>query len=639
MPNRTVSRINERLAASRGIYRGLNTKFRLPAAVFWNRLEGRPRSDDLARPLRAEVRDPAWMLARQWQFGEFQGEDAGTAILARLLVESTPLTSMTAGSGAPSAYDPNTPIEFLAERQTVTPDLVSGLYLGRRWLRQLADTFGPADPIVDSFRAAYPVIAPADGATDLESLKTNAYLRERVLRRALTGRSLDGTALLSDIRNAVALSVTPSTQFAKRGVVIDAGREGALDGLANGLISWFDAQFGNPGAGPGGWEPTRLEYNFTLSATEADATRTQLVADRFPGGRVDWYSFDTVSAPPVPGVPAAPPAKIVRTFVPTPAIFFGMPNVRWWEFEDNRVGFGITTASKTDLVTMLLAEFGLVFSNDWFLIPIRASSGMLLDTKGIVVSDNFGFNTLVDPVAKRHRELGLAGNWSMWTLSRRDAPGQVNSRLFLAPALALSLESKPVEQTVFLRDETANLVWGVEAIISDPLGGGRDASLAATQLALAIRNAFPPPSPAGIDELADVPLRYQLMGSVPENWIPFVAVKLEGETTASNLLQGAMPRIPVIEPALGADGSPDLANNVVLPRGTILQVDPVAIPNLIKEEEILRDGILIDRTFRRTRWNQGRTFAWSALRKHAGRGEGSSRLVFDQALDKPPNQQ
>ena len=28
----------------------------------------------------AEVRDPLWMLARQWQLGEFRGDDAGSAV-------------------------------------------------------------------------------------------------------------------------------------------------------------------------------------------------------------------------------------------------------------------------------------------------------------------------------------------------------------------------------------------------------------------------------------------------------------------------------------------------------------------------------------------------------------------------------
>ena len=57
---------------------------RLPSVTIWNRLEGRPRSPDFARSLRAEVRDPLWLLTRQWQSGEFHGDDAGSPVLAKL---------------------------------------------------------------------------------------------------------------------------------------------------------------------------------------------------------------------------------------------------------------------------------------------------------------------------------------------------------------------------------------------------------------------------------------------------------------------------------------------------------------------------------------------------------------------------
>jgi hypothetical protein len=49
-----------------------------PTVTVWNRLEGRPRSTEFGRALRFEVRDPLWLLTRQWQFGEFEGADAGT---------------------------------------------------------------------------------------------------------------------------------------------------------------------------------------------------------------------------------------------------------------------------------------------------------------------------------------------------------------------------------------------------------------------------------------------------------------------------------------------------------------------------------------------------------------------------------
>ena len=37
----------------------------------WLRLEGSNRDPDLAEGLAAQISDPLWSLARQWQVGEF----------------------------------------------------------------------------------------------------------------------------------------------------------------------------------------------------------------------------------------------------------------------------------------------------------------------------------------------------------------------------------------------------------------------------------------------------------------------------------------------------------------------------------------------------------------------------------------
>ena len=56
---------------------GVLSRRDFPTVGVWNRLEGRPRTTDFARALRAEVRDPLWLLARQWQLGEFRATDGG----------------------------------------------------------------------------------------------------------------------------------------------------------------------------------------------------------------------------------------------------------------------------------------------------------------------------------------------------------------------------------------------------------------------------------------------------------------------------------------------------------------------------------------------------------------------------------
>ena len=50
----------------------------MASITYWNRLEPRPVAPSIAETLAARLRDPLWLLTRQWQFGEFQGEDAGS---------------------------------------------------------------------------------------------------------------------------------------------------------------------------------------------------------------------------------------------------------------------------------------------------------------------------------------------------------------------------------------------------------------------------------------------------------------------------------------------------------------------------------------------------------------------------------
>ena len=74
--------------------------------------------------------DPLWMLTRQWQMGEFQAEDAGTPIQARVRATTATLCRRFSGelpkpsvSPAPvpiaaQAYNPaQTPLEVLVERR------------------------------------------------------------------------------------------------------------------------------------------------------------------------------------------------------------------------------------------------------------------------------------------------------------------------------------------------------------------------------------------------------------------------------------------------------------------------------------------------------------------------------------------
>ena len=95
----------------------------MPSITSWMRLEPRSRSAEMTTSLQARIYDPLWLLARQWQFGEFQGEDNGSPIMARWRGESARLTRFHSGAIVPKSnidaphFDAGMPLETLVERE------------------------------------------------------------------------------------------------------------------------------------------------------------------------------------------------------------------------------------------------------------------------------------------------------------------------------------------------------------------------------------------------------------------------------------------------------------------------------------------------------------------------------------------
>src|SRR5882757_9103596 len=113
-----------------------------PAVGVWNRLEGRPRTTDFDRALRVEVRDPLWLLTRQWQLGEFRGTDAGSPVTATYSVAAAPPSRFRPAGGPAEPLPPDRPLETLAERRPLPfafgADPIAfdlRLAIGRRWLK------------------------------------------------------------------------------------------------------------------------------------------------------------------------------------------------------------------------------------------------------------------------------------------------------------------------------------------------------------------------------------------------------------------------------------------------------------------------------------------------------------------------
>jgi hypothetical protein len=119
------------------------------------------------------------------------------------------------------------------------------------------------------------------------------------------------------------------------------------------------------------------------------------------------------------------------------------------------------------------------------------------------------------------------------------------------------------------------------------------------------------------------------MTSVPENWIPFIPVRVEGSNRETQLQRAAMPRI--------LEGDPDPPRKMQ-PRTALLRqgldTTPQA-PYFLHEEEVWSAGVRVFHAWRRTRWRNGRVYVWLGVRKQTGRGEHSSGVAFDQLRDVP----
>ena len=111
------------------------------------------------------------------------------------------------------------------------------------------------------------------------------------------------------------------------------------------------------------------------------------------------------------------------TTIPVPVSFSGMPNTRWWAFEEKQTNFGDIDASTTDLAKLLFMEFALVYSNDWFVVPSTLPAGTLVKLEGLAVTNVFGERFWIEAAGKgMDKEWG---RWSMFTINVRNAPTEL----------------------------------------------------------------------------------------------------------------------------------------------------------------------------------------------------------------------
>lgn len=612
----------------------------------WNRLEPRSRKEDFEEVLRAAVHDPLWMLTRQWQFGEFEGEDTGSAIFSKVKIQSTKLARYKSATEPKEIYSDHIPAEVKVESELPVIDYLTRTESAQYFLRLLGVSMQTAPAIAgyseeaylkvlrDNFKLPKPDNVGNTDSNDVTMRKLSVLVNEPLNRflSAFGDRFFDGYSLYVQ---------ADSNPAGLRNLLIqDPSHSPRLDTTIGQYADWFLKKYkpAHNSSGKGAWIPEQLEYQFAFALPQKSTDNTVLVAEEYYSGDLEWYSVDVSgNDQPVDGLSGSSTteeqdlvSEKIISVIPAPAMFAGMPHARWWQFENGNVDLGNIDADATDISKLIVSEFALVYGNDWLLIPYPLEVGTLTEVKGIIVTDVFGQKTVVRPVGQGQTDDWTS--WGMFNLSVRNEENnkkvQADTRLFIPPCIVKNQESEPLEQIHFLRDEMANMVWAIETRLNSKTGNSMEGHSHITHLKAAQETIEPPAGAIPPDESAM--FKYTLENTVPENWIPFIPVQIPGQHRAIRLQRASMPRwfrneYAAVRPAT------DLLRLGINDDNSILK------PFYVNEEEVPREGVKVSTSRQRTRWYNGSIIHWTGKRKNLGRGEGSSGLQFDHLEPIPKN--
>lgn len=428
------------------------------------RLEPGHRTGDVDSGLAAKVHDPLWLLTRQWQFGEFTAQDAGSPAVVRMTGNSAPIDAWRpVGAAAWVPYDPRRgPLDAQIEKEPLQVDVRLRAEGGETLLRMLDDAG-----------------LLATTATVLAPHQIAASETDGSLLGVLDGWLPDAAS--------VAAAMDSNT--------FNAGPDPRAGEVAGQWRLWWAAQLAE--RGPDCFDPHRFEH-----AAELSTGGTVLRAEEYLGNGLDWYSLDVHPDPDIPAAPSGTPRSFTNEGLPSLVSYGGLPADRFWEMEDNQVDLAATELSTLDTGRLLLISFATVYGNDWFLVPLEIPFGSLTTMNPLLVRDVFG----------RHHQIERAGRnttfWSMFTLHSPDPDHAAASGLLMLPT-ERGQAGEPLERVLLARDELANLAWAVQHHYTDARAEPVDRRDRWTHTA-------PKPGPVG-------PLpHYGVQTIVPDYWFPLV---------------------------------------------------------------------------------------------------------------------
>ncbi|MEJ1240281.1 hypothetical protein WBG78_19220 [Chryseolinea sp. T2] len=590
------------------------------SVIMWNRLESSLRNENqLDNALRFEIRDALWMLTRQWQFGEFEGEDAGTAAFANITSEQSQVSGIGSSSGQMRSFDvTSVPFEKEIEHEAFLPDVATRLEMGRHFERILMKRLPAATAstvitqLRNSTRLQFTRDLPADDARITKFQLASYYSDQEnllLIDSLSSGKAIDGYLLIRAITSGNAAS---SFLSQSNDQVNKAGTE---------FVEWYNRVYGQQANG-NSWHPQHMEYQPQLAFIDESGQPKVVAQEEYFGDGFEWHGFQAkpASNPPMPATNIADKRTAnTSTVIPSGVRFRGMPSVRLWEMEDATVDFGDIKSSSTELNKMIFAEFGLVYGNDWLTAPVQFRGGNMCRINSIVVTDTFGQETHM-------QEITPDNDFAFFQTPLTKVSG--SRWLFLANTSSFISEGPPVEKVTFMRDEMANMVWGVEEIVMSPYGGGRDGESLAkktTEFVKSLSNQTVVPNNGAPAVEGWI---YKAGTLMAENRIPFIAMSVADQSPAFS------KRIVVLQRAAIPRVGDDFAPVRIRPRTTLLghmgkndarRPEPL----FLFEEEVPRSGMALSLVWKRVRGLNGQTHTWLARKKSLGVGEIDGNFKFD----------
>jgi hypothetical protein len=562
----------------------------------WARLEPHARTSDMTPGLEMRVHDPLWMLARQWQFGEFQGEDTGSPVWASLTGARSPIALYLPGpleehrAEDVLKYSRERPLELIVEdeREPAIDVMQRNRRLAVEAGQQFLRLLGPgrsasARTVLLQRHAVAPLKATERATVDPDSV---AFID------LAAGRAVDGALLLDTVRDKATDEATVALGFQgadvrRVGKVLDA------------WLSWCERTIGPLKAATSvrsAWNAERMEYSCAIAAPgDTAGAQTVLVAREYTGDGLDWYSFDAVPGARLQDQASTPRENFALATLPTNLSFRGLPANRLWEFEDAQVRFGSIEAAPTDLARLLLVEFLTQYGNDFFAIPIDLEAGALVEITTLTITNTFGDAVPASPFADK--------DWRLFALSDDPAStGARTSALLLPSVLGPHLVSAPIERVHLVRDEIANVAWAIEEIVESRTGAAMNRH-EAHQAERQRERAAGPPKPGTLTYRLDT-----WESTLPDFWIPLLPES-----------------VPAGQPRRRLTCYDSKGRS----RGRFF-FNPSSSRSLsLFDEEVPRAGAQLTRRHQYSRWYGGGVFAWISREKTTGHGSSSSGLRHD----------